>query len=340
MSRALVLTAAALSLLPWAPFPRPHGALREPGPAGARCAQDPMRPAQDPQACGKCHEAVHGEWRDSAHARAFTDPRYRQALAGRREPERCVPCHAPASVLGRLGQLPRSRQDRRDDGVDCASCHLRGEVVHGPRGTATGAHATVDDPVFARRASTALCRGCHDMRIADVLPLAREFERAASTADESCVGCHMPSQNRPPARDPDGTEVAPARQGRSHRLLGPTDAAFCASAFTFRLAAAPPVGAEKAPGLHAFVGNAAGHGIPGLARGREFAIVLTLRDANGKSLHDHRLVLSGSNRLLVDEERRLALPRPAAAVAMHVRVDHVVDGRTIATIVDKEMELP
>lgn len=299
------------------------------GPRGHPC-QGPDRAAAS---CGRCHDAVHAEWLDSAHARAFTDPVFQRHLATRNRPQFCLPCHVPESVPDRLGTLPRAREERRDEGVTCAACHLRGETVLGPHGGDTPAHALARDPLFERRGSTALCSSCHDTAIASVLPLGREFAASNRDGDESCIGCHMPSTRRPPARDPATGEPAGAvRGGRSHRLLGPGDPAFCASAFRFRLE-------RHAAGLSVFLANGAGHGVPGLAL-RAFPVRLSLQDARGRELHAESLTISSENRLLVDEERRIALPAVEGAVALRVVVDHVFDGKRAATVVDQELELP
>lgn len=343
MVRPLALVLAALGLLlpdPGAAAPChgrcDHGPAAADGP-GQEPGQGPAQePALDRSAarCGRCHTDVHGEWAASAHGRAHTDTRYQQALKSRREPQRCLPCHAPASVLDRLGQLPRVRATAHEEGVHCAACHLRGDVVHGPRGPATEAHATHKDPVFQRPASVALCRGCHDLRIADVLPLAREYARSSHANDgQGCVGCHMPAVDRAAMTHADGGIAAPERRGRSHRLLGPDDEAFCGSAFAFRLA-------SRQGGLRLFVANTAGHGIPGLARHRTFAVRLLLQGRDRRVLHEEALLFSGSNRLLVDEERQIDLPRPEGVVALQVLVDHHFAGRRIATVLDQTLDLP
>lgn len=294
----------------------------------------PRAARADPAACGACHRAIHGEWQDSAHGRAFTDPIYRKAIARVPRPEQCHGCHAPESVLDRLGKMPRTRTERLDDGITCSSCHEQGGAVHGPFGAETAAHASVKDPVFSDKGSIALCSGCHDKRIADVLPLAKEFAAAGlAEKGKSCAGCHMPEITRPLAVDPaTGAPSGPPRPGRSHELLGPADAEFCERAFAFR--------AERAGDrVLVFVKNRAGHGVPGLAAMREFPVALAVRDASGKALREHRLVFSGDNRLLVEEERRIEIAGAAGAVAVDVAVDHVFQGKIVATVLRRTLHL-
>ncbi len=288
-------------------------------------------------ACGACHVDTHAEWLASAHARAFTDPVFQRALATRTRPDLCLPCHAPEPVLDRLGQLPRTRTERRDEGVGCVACHQRGLVLHGPFGPTTDAHATAADPTFGRRSSVALCVGCHDLRIADVLPLGREFAAAGLLEQgESCVGCHM--ERRPPVatKAPGGRAAAlavAARTGRSHQLLGPGDPDFCASAFLLRIE-------TTAAGAELVLGNGAGHGVPGLARLRSFTFRLAWLAADARTLREQQFSVSWPDRLAAEEERRIVLPAVSDAVVLRVQVDHIFAGQKLATVLDRTLELP
>ncbi len=289
-----------------------------------------------PEDCRACHPTVFGEWSESAHARAFVDPVFQRALATRREPERCIPCHAPGSALDRLGKMPKARPERRHEGVDCASCHVQAEVVHGPWGAETAAHKSVRNPAFGKQGSVALCSSCHDLAIADVLPLGREFRAlVGADGDESCIGCHMESVRRAPAHDPaTGAPLGEPKAGRSHRLLGPSDPEFCATAFEFGLEAGQDGARELV--LH----NGAGHGVPGLARLRRFLLRIRLLDKDRRVLHEENAVISWRNRLLADEERRWRLPQLAAAVAVQVQVDHTFADQRPAQVLERTMELP
>jgi len=294
-----------------------------------------QRPEDSAARCGSCHVTVHAEWHDSAHARAYVDPVFQKALAVRTRPDLCLPCHVPQSALDRLGQLPRARQQQLDDGVACAACHRRGDAVHGPTGPATTAHATVADPAFLRRGSVGLCTGCHDLRIADVLPLGRDFIAAGLLDDgESCVGCHMDPVQRAPAQDPaTGQDNVPVRRGRSHRLLGPADPLFCASAFLLRVE-------RDARGTALVVANGAGHGVPGLARLRTFDFRLQWLDRTGRALGADSFQISWQHRLLAEEHRRVPLRMVDGAVAVRVQVDHIFAGQKPATVIDRTLELP
>lgn len=293
------------------------------------------RQFDDRMDCARCHRATHDEWKGSAHARAFTDPVFTAALQQRQAPERCVPCHAPQSALDRLGQMPRARNDAREHGVDCRSCHVRGDTVHGPHGTTTTAHPTQKDPSFAGQGSVALCTSCHDLRIADVLPLGREFRAASQQdgGDSTCVSCHMESTRRPIAEDPaTGMPIGEPRSGRSHALLGPDDAEFCASAFAFELE-------QNERGRALVLRSGAGHGVPGLARLRSFSVRIQLLGKAGAIVREEAMTISWQNRLLADEERRWALPADLGVVALRVRVDHNFADRKPTTVVDRTWEL-
>lgn len=279
---------------------------------GSRAGHE-MQPAD----CAACHPEIHGEWAQSSHARAFTHDAYQAALAHRQRPELCMPCHAPASVLDRLGRMPELRTEDRELGITCAACHSRGDTIFGPFGAATDAHPTARDAAFGERGSIALCSGCHDRRIADVLPVAKDFAQAGFAEEGmSCIGCHMPERVRAIASDPaTGLATGPEREGRSHRIRGPAEPAFSASAFSFRLARA---GREAM----LYVGNEAGHRVPGLARGRTYSMRLRQLDTAGKVLAETHLDIHGSNPLLPREERAIALAWQDRAMRLEVRVEH------------------
>jgi hypothetical protein len=307
------LAALAAALVAWPGTTDGAGEVAQAAAVDGAHTAHGMKPAD----CATCHREIHGEWAESAHARAFTHDAYQAALARRQRPELCMPCHAPASVLDRLGRMPDLRAGDREHGITCAACHSRGDTIFGPFGAATDAHPTGRDAAFGERGSIALCSGCHDRRIADVLPVAQDFEKAGF-ADEgmSCIGCHMQERTRAIANDPaTGSATGPEREGRSHRIRGPAEAAFSARAFSFRL---------ERNGTEAmlYVGNDAGHRVPGLARGRTYAMRFRQLDAAGRQLAESRLDIHGANPLLAREERAIPVAWQPGATRLEVRVEH------------------
>lgn len=71
--------------------------------------------------CERCHQEVVLEWRESAHAHAFTGESFRLATHEGRA-DACTGCHAPAPLVA--GEAPALRGARREEGVTCTTCHL------------------------------------------------------------------------------------------------------------------------------------------------------------------------------------------------------------------------
>ena len=126
----------------------------------------------------------------------------------------CVNCHTPLQnqqpsfidglVDGDIYQPvkrdnPEFDVSLQQEGINCASCHVRNNKVIGPNGSTTAPHATIKDPVFL---SEQLCISCHNASAVITPVLACTFE----TGDEwkagpyfgtkNCISCHMPSVNR------------------------------------------------------------------------------------------------------------------------------------------------
>jgi hypothetical protein len=135
--------------------------------------------------CGKCHVAVYNEWSQSDHAKAFVNPRFRDATSGYAF-ENCMGCHAPGP--GVTDKVPTARTAGRQDGVTCVSCHLKGDKLAGPI-TPTGAikpHPIEVDEKFYR--SSAICGGCHEGTM-------REWN-SVKADKKTCQQCHMQSVTR------------------------------------------------------------------------------------------------------------------------------------------------
>jgi len=262
---AVLATAAALQEGTDGP-----GELTKPAPA------IPIEPGSvelEDYECASCHAEVALEWAESAHALAWVDEAYRKSLKKKRRPASCHGCHAPEPLFatGSLeGGRPPVRADRRELGVHCETCHLgAGDVVLGPRGTPTDAHASELSPLQTLPGSNGLCAACHATDIGPVIGLADDVTQPGAT----CVGCHMAPVTRAWADD------APERTGRSHALQTPRDPAFLRRAFELTWEADTLV-----------IANRAGHRVPGLV-GRRITFTASVLDASGVELERAEAVL-------------------------------------------------
>lgn len=137
--------------------------------------------------CAKCHDEAATGFRASRHSRARTNAIYVANHA--QEPMRwCDGCHAPLGA--------------GEDGIGCASCHVRDGAVLAPRHASAAAlreHAT---EVFDGLSDERACERCHQVAFPagkaepvtlSKFPMQNTVEEwRASGASRTCVGCHMP----------------------------------------------------------------------------------------------------------------------------------------------------
>ncbi len=159
--------------------------------------------------CGVCHVKHYEEWKISTHAKAWVDLQFQAELKKESSPFMCINCHIPLQnqqeyiVKGLVdGDIykpvkeknPRFDKDLQQEGITCASCHVRNNVIIGPTGTSKAPHKTIKDTVHL---SESLCIACHNAVAVLTPTLACTFE----TGDEwksgpyyekkNCKSCHM-----------------------------------------------------------------------------------------------------------------------------------------------------
>jgi hypothetical protein len=336
---SVLAAGAALPLLGWVAAPLGGERLR-PSLASSLASHAPAsHAAQDPDpdtaaSCGKCHTEIHGEWLGRAHANAWVDEIYQAQLAEKTRQDNCLPCHIPQSALARIGKKPKTRDEHKDEGVTCVTCHKDNNTIHGPFGAQTKAHPTAKHAAFTLEGSAELCAGCHRTTIADVLGVARDHEEVyPAKVTKTCIECHMPEVERALAVDPESKQPSsPVRKGRSHVVLGPRDVDFCASAFGL---SAKVQGDE----VVLTVKNQAGHRVPGLKL-RTFELHVALVDDGGKELATHVVELTGRDPLPIDPMARdFPFAKPAGAKAMTVRIDHLLMDEKVATVAEHQLPL-
>lgn len=166
------------------------------------------------ESCGACHQEHYKEWQYSTHSHGWTDAQFQAELKKETSPFMCINCHIPLQnqqdsiVKGLIdGDIyrpvkvvnPHYDESLKQEGITCAACHVRNNVIVGPTGTDKAPHKTVKDTVHL---SEQLCISCHNA-VAVVTPtLACTFE----TGDEwkagpfygkkNCISCHMDTITR------------------------------------------------------------------------------------------------------------------------------------------------
>src|SRR3954462_12739137 len=82
------------------------------------------------QWCAKCHEGIHKQWRETAHANAFRAPFYLKNVQllidtkGIEFPRHCEGCHNPIALFsGALSKGAKVNRRFDEDGITCMVCH-------------------------------------------------------------------------------------------------------------------------------------------------------------------------------------------------------------------------
>jgi len=182
--------------------------------------------------CKICHQEHYNEWELSTHAYAWTDKQFQSELRKESSPYLCINCHIPLQnqqeyiVTGLINgdvyqpvkeKNPHYDEQLREEGINCASCHVRDGYIIGPTGTKLAPHKTKKDTVHL---SEQLCISCHNATAVVTPTLACTFE----TGDEwksgpyygkkNCISCHMPELNRSIVAGYD------KRKSRKHSFMG------------------------------------------------------------------------------------------------------------------------
>lgn len=148
----------------------------------------------DAERCAGCHAAIAAEWRTSRHGRAWTNGIFQREYSAQPKPW-CVNCHAPTPP--QQAELAAGGHALADQGINCATCHVRaGKLVAAHRAPGSP-HATVVEPSFG---SPAFCADCHDFTF-PVLSPAGEAVRMTSHPMQATVTSFLAG---PYAREPAG----------------------------------------------------------------------------------------------------------------------------------------
>lgn len=257
-----------------------------------------------PRSCATCHPLQYLDWRDSLHARAAS-PGFLAQLDALSQDERgsCLSCHVP-SAERQEEWVARGLEARADiHGVDCASCHVRGQRRFGPRERLLSLHGAVEGTDFFR--DSEFCAPCHQFGPNAIAVNGKPLENTLrewsasryAREGQSCQSCHM--------------------SNGSHRFAGIHDPAMTASALRVTVIRGPDgVDVE-------LVNRRAGHALPTYAVPR---IRVRVSSPEGPPL-DHSIQRRmdwdaqegwreiSDTRLMPDEVLQLVYPMPRHAPA-------------------------
>ena len=184
--------------------------------------------------CAACHQEIYEEWAASMHAKAYIDPLFQAYWRKDNNIWICLNCHTPLQnqqdfiITGfEKGDIKKPitqknedfSHELREEGITCATCHVRDGVILGPYGNIDAPHPTKYDPMFK---STAICDRCHQvpsgktmLYIANPCNTSEEFHGGPyASKGYVCQTCHMPEVERPAATD------SPIKKVRQHLWRG------------------------------------------------------------------------------------------------------------------------
>ena len=228
--------------------------------------------------CGRCHQKVYAEWKETLHAQAWKDPVYRLS-AGNPPKLECRGCHSMEPILEReisadVSYRPRFRPDRRDEGVNCLACHGLSD------GSVAAARDLPGAPCRPRRderlLSPVFCGACHNPS-----HLAYD-EWKTSSSGKTCSDCHA------------------RKEGRfTHRMSCVQDPDFVRKALSWTCAV-------EGDRLSIALTNRSGHKLPAEVPSRVLRLVIRIGEATEEILFRRPAKQSvglKDNRLLPDETR-------------------------------------
>jgi len=148
--------------------------------------------------CKACHEEIYAEWEADRHSLAWVGELYTELSNNHTDPN-CFSCHAPRPVLETgLDSPAESRGENRESGINCITCHRRGNHVAGPSKTHQAVAGREPDcgPVYdarmarsgAQEETAKYCGVCHNLHGTSDEFLGSKYAREE---DMTCLSCHM-----------------------------------------------------------------------------------------------------------------------------------------------------
>ncbi len=148
--------------------------------------------------CKSCHAKSHSTWEDSIHRKSWKNSLFQHSFE--LEPmDWCIHCHAPLISQKKEIYLKKSgKNSLSDEGINCASCHLRKGKIYGNKKNQNSFHEVIVEKNFG---SPEYCASCHEFNFPTLKSGSFKFshEPMQSTyseyrkygSEKKCNSCHM-----------------------------------------------------------------------------------------------------------------------------------------------------
>jgi hypothetical protein len=275
---ALVLVLGATLFVVALAWPEPTGEKPE-APKEEQAAATPTGPPAKPglldsaESCKECHEEIWREWSEDTHSQAWVGELYTKQSLNHTDTS-CFSCHAPRPILETgLDSPAEARQDFREAGITCLSCHQRGQHVVTAGHPGEAPCGPVHDPAFPadrpdmREATINFCGVCHNLHGTHLEFMGSKYYRDGMT----CLTCHMAEEVVSPVY-----KGGPPKPHKSHRFPGAHSKEMLQKAMT--------ISAERQGDriVARVINRGAGHKIPTDARHRAIRLKIAFLDAYGQ----------------------------------------------------------
>ncbi len=228
--------------------------------------------------CKKCHADDFNEWSSSQHSKSWDNPVFQAAIATLEDKgASCARCHAPREVMDAgLGALPKGRVNDRELGVNCVTCHMKGNRYHGP--FKSPGHGGVEPTPEFREVK--VCASCHGQAEAR-----KEHEQVSSflanknrAPTDTCQSCHMPAVQRKmvTASDIKDEFTIGVVECRKHTFAGARQGDMVTDSVDVKLE-------TKGDDVVVTLTSNAGHSLPA-SSGRSVVLTVNHVDVGGKSV--------------------------------------------------------
>jgi tetratricopeptide (TPR) repeat protein len=146
------------------------------------------------QWCAKCHQDVHRQWRESAHANSFRPPWYLKNVQllidskGIEYTRHCEGCHNPIALFsGALTKAAKVDRSFDTDGITCMVCH---SIQRLQNTSGTGSYVMGVPAVMVNEDGTPRAKADYDDILARPDLHKRAVMRDFYRSSEFCAACH------------------------------------------------------------------------------------------------------------------------------------------------------